>query len=182
MTSKNLKQYYLDKVRLELSNLYNIQNPFNIPILEKVVINRGIGEAIKNNKIINDTVNQFIAITGQKPILTTSKKSIANFQLRQGQVVGCKVTLRAQNMYDFISKLFNVVLPKIRDFRGVSLNSFDRRGNYTLALKEDSIFPEITGDVDKSRGFDITFVTNAQTSDDQCYKLLALLGMPFRNK
>ena len=182
MKKEQKKNLYKDKLRNDLKELLNIENVMAVPKLEKIVINRGFGkDVVVSNNVINTTVEQFIAITGQLPILTKSKKAISNFKIRKDQVLGCKVTLRSEKMFDFLSKLMNIILPKIRDFRGVPLNSFDGQGNYTLAIKEDSIFPEI-GNFDKIRGLDITFVTSSLTSDKQCYELLKLLGMPFRKQ
>jgi large subunit ribosomal protein L5 len=151
-----------------------------VPKLEKVLVNMGLGEAIQNPKAIDAAVGDLRAITGQKPIVTRAKKSIAAFKLRAGMQVGAKVTLRGQRMYEFVDKLVNVVLPRVRDFRGVSPKSFDGRGNYSLGMKEQIIFPEIDYDkVDKVRGMDITFVTTAK-NDEEARELLRLLGMPFR--
>ena len=179
MTKLNIKKKYQTDLRKILKNKFQYKNNLSIPKLEKIVINRGMGEVVVNSNVIDKTVKQFIAISGQKPVLTRSKKAISNFKIRKDQVIGCKVTLRSDRMYDFLNKLLNIVLPKIRDFRGVPVKSFDGRGNYTLGLKEDGIFPEIQGDIDKTRGFDITFVTSANT-DKEAYALLECLGMPFR--
>ncbi|MBH38218.1 50S ribosomal protein L5 [bacterium] len=178
----SLKDKYNKKIKKDLMERFNYENPHQIPKLEKIVINRGLGEVVVNNKALNTSIDQFIAITGQKPILRKAKDAISNFKIRKDQVIGCKVTLRSKKMYDFLNKLINIVLPKIRDFRGVPKNSFDGRGNYTLGIREDSIFPEIQGDIDKLRGFDISFVTSSETSDEEARELLALLGMPFRKK
>ena len=150
-----------------------------IPKIEKIVINRGLGEAATNTKVIESTLDLLLKISGQKPMPTKAKKSISNFKIREGQIIGAKVTLRNEKMYDFYTKLLNVVFPRIRDFRGLPKNSFDGRGNYTFGIKEDTIFPEVTYDLDKSRGMDITIVTS--TSDDKvAYDLLEKFGMPFR--
>lgn len=176
----NLKEKYNKEIKSKLQDKFDFKNVHQIPKLEKIVINRGLGEVVVNNKALNITVEQFIAITGQKPVFRKAKDAISNFKIRKDQVIGCKVTLRSTRMYDFLNKLINIVLPKIRDFRGIPVNSFDGRGNYTLGIKEDSIFPEVTGDIDKLRGFDISFVTSPGTSDEQARELLSLLGMPFR--
>ena len=145
----------------------------------KIVLNIGVGDAVSNSKLLDDAVNELTLITGQKPVVTRAKKSIAGFKLREGQAIGCKVTLRGERMYEFLDKLVNVSLPRVRDFRGVSNNSFDGRGNYTLGVKEQLIFPEIDFDkVNKLRGMDIVFVTTAKT-DEEGHELLAQLGMPF---
>jgi len=176
----NLKSKYENELKLELQKKFNSMNIMSIPKLEKIVINRGLGEAVVNSKVVEQTVDQFIRITGQKPVTTKAKKSISNFKIRDGQVIGCKVTLRRQKMYDFLTKLINISIPKIRDFRGLPKNSFDGRGNYTIGLKEEMIFPEVKVDnLDKSRGFDITFVTNT-SNDSEAFALLELLGVPFR--
>ena len=154
-------------------------NVMQIPCIEKIVINRGLGEAVSNVKAIENTLEVMLAITGQKPVPTRAKKSVSNFKIREGQIIGAKVTLRSHKMYDFLTKLLKVVLPKIRDFRGLPRNSFDGRGNYTFGIKEDSIFPEVNFDLDKSRGMDITFVTNTD-DDKEAFKLLEAIGLPFR--
>lgn len=179
---KDLKQHFENVVKGQLVEKFGYANVMQTPKLVKVVINRGVGEAVSNSKIVETSFEQLFAISGQKPVITTAKKSISNFKLREGQAIGCKVTLRSSKMYHFLNKLMNVSLPKIRDFRGVPLNSFDGRGNYTLGIKEDAIFPEITYEkIDKLRGFDITIVTSAK-SDQEAYELLSALGMPFRKK
>ena len=178
----NLRKKYKDEVIAKLMDKFGYKNKFTVPALVKIVINRGVGEAVTNSKVIELTRSQFIAISGQKPVITYVKKAISNFKIREGQAIGCKVTLRDSNMYDFLSKLIGVCMPMIRDFRGVPIRSFDGRGNYTLGIKEDNIFPEIKVDsVDHSRGFDITFVTSAST-DEEAKVLLELLGLPFRKK
>lgn len=175
-----LKKHYLTVVRDEMSKKFQYSNVMEVPRLVKIVINRGLGEAITNSKVVEYSMDQLLAITGQKPVLAKAKKSISNFKLREGQPIGCKVTLRSEKMFDFLTKLIYVALPKIRDFRGIPNNSFDGRGNYTLGLKEDTIFPEISQlDVDKVRGFDITIVTTASTNEE-AFELLKLIGMPFR--
>ena len=151
-----------------------------VPKIEKIVINMGLGEAKDNSKAIDNAVNDMTIISGQKPIVTKARKSIANFKLREGMPIGCKVTLRGEKMYSFASKLINIALPRVRDYRGVSANSFDGRGNYTLGIKEQLMFPEIQFDkIDKIRGMDIVFVTTANT-DEEARELLRLFGMPFK--
>ncbi len=177
----NLKKEYKEKIAQELKSKHGLGS-MRIPKLEKIVINRGLGEAVTNSKVVDYTADQMKSLTGQKPVLTVAKKSISNFKIRDGQIIGCKVTLRDEKMYDFLTKLLKVALPKIRDFRGVPRNSFDGRGNYTLGLKDDTVFPEVVFDkVDRARGFDITFVTSTD-SDKEAYDLLDMMGMPFRKK
>ena len=150
-----------------------------VPALEKVVINIGVGEATSNSKMLEDAAQELTLITGQKPVITKAKKSIASFKLREGQPIGCKVTLRGSRMYEFLDKLFTIALPRVRDFRGVSKNAFDGRGDYTLGVKEQLIFPEIDYDkVSKIRGMDIVIVTTAN-KDEEAFSLLEMLGMPF---
>lgn len=175
----DLKSYYGSVLVESLSKSFGYRNKMEVPRLVKVVINRGVGAATSNAKLVEVTMDQMWALTGQKPLLTRAKKSISNFKLREGQIIGCKVTLRRDRMWHFVSKLFNVGLPKIRDFRGVPTNSFDGRGNYTLGIKVDDIFSETETESGQLMGFDISFVTTAKT-DDEAYKLLAGLGMPFR--
>jgi large subunit ribosomal protein L5 len=175
-----LKEKYINEVIPAMQEKFKYKSPMQIPRLEKVVLNMGVGEAKDNPKAMDAAVNDLAAITGQRPVVTKAKKSIANFKLRQGMSVGCKVTLRGGRMYHFVDKLFNAALPRVRDFRGVSANSFDGRGNYTLGVRDQLIFPEIDYDkVDKARGMDIIFVTTAKT-DEEARELLKLLGMPFR--
>jgi len=177
-----LKQRYQKEVKPKLAKDLGYKNVMEVPKLEKIVINRGLGEAIGNSKAIELTAETVALITGQKPVLTTAKKSISNFKVRENQVIGCKAVLRGDKMYDFLTKLIYLALPRIRDFRGISPNAFDGRGNYTLGIKEDTIFPEIKIDkADKIRGFDITFVTTAK-SDGEAYQLLKEMGLPFRAK
>ena len=160
---------------------FGYTSPMEIPKIVKVVVNCGVGEAKENTKVLDSVVNDIATITGQKPIVTKAKKSVANFKVRQGMNVGAKVTLRGDRMYYFADKLMNIVLPRVRDFRGVSDTSFDGRGNYAMGLKEQLIFPEINyDDVDKVRGMDVIFVTTAKT-DEEAKELLRLLGMPFGN-
>jgi len=176
----SLKEKYKKEAVPVLVSKYSYKSSMQVPRLVKVVINRGIGEAVSNSKVVEYTAEQFAALTGQKPLLTKSKKSISNFKIREGQIIGCKVTLRSKKMYDFLTKLIKVALPKIRDFRGVPKHSFDDFGNYTLGLKDDTVFPEIPFEkVDKVRGLDITIVTTAKTKEE-AYDLLETLGMPFR--
>jgi large subunit ribosomal protein L5 len=174
-----LKEKYKKEVIPAMMQKFNYKNEMKVPKLEKVVINIGVGEATQNSKALDGAVADLTAITGQKPVITRAKKSIAAFKLREGVPIGTKVTLRGQRMYEFVDKLFNVVLPRVRDFRGVSPKAFDGRGNYTLGLKEQLVFPEIDYDkVDKVRGMDIILVTTAQT-DEESKELLGLMGMPF---
>ncbi|MEW6771571.1 MAG: 50S ribosomal protein L5 [Bacillota bacterium] len=175
-----LKEKYQQEVVPALMKEFGYKNVMQVPKLKKVTINIGLGEAVQNPKVIDAAVEDLKTITGQKPVVTRAKKSIAAFKLRAGMQIGAKVTLRGQRMYDFVDKLINVVLPRVRDFRGVSPKSFDGRGSYTLGLKEQIIFPEIDYDkVDKVRGMNITLVTTAK-SDEEARELLRLLGMPFR--
>lgn len=179
---KSLKETYKDQVVSQLQSKFNYSNVHQIPKMVKVILHRGLGESVNNSKVVEETVVQFADITGQKPVVTKAKKAISNFKLRLGQPIGCKVTLRSDKMYDFVTKLLNIVLPKIRDFRGVSVSGFDGRGNYTLGLKEDIIFPEVKYEkAEKVRGMDITFVTTAE-SDEEAFELLKLVGMPFSRK
>jgi len=175
-----LKEKYLKEVVPALMKKFGYKNVMQVPKLEKVVINMGLGEAVTNAKAIDAAVNDLMAITGQRPVVTRAKRSIAAFKVRAGMAIGCKVTLRGRRMYDFVDKLFNVALPRVRDFRGVAPDSFDGRGNFTLGVREQLIFPEIEYDkIDRVRGMDITFVTTART-DEEARELLRELGMPFR--
>ena len=175
-----LLEKYKDTVKPSLMKEFNYSSVMECPKLEKVVINLGVGDAIENPKALEEAVNELTAIAGQKPVITKAKKSIANFKLREGMSIGCKVTLRGERMYEFLDKLMNVSLPRVRDFHGVSATAFDGRGNYTLGIKEQLIFPEINFDkVNKVRGMDIVFVTTAK-SDSEAYDLLLGLGIPFR--
>jgi len=163
-------------------NEYKFKNKLEVPKLSKIVLNMGLSDAKENIKVIDVATKQLSAVTGQKPIVTRAKKSISNFKIREGMPIGCKVTLRGNMMYEFLDRLINVAIPRIRDFRGVPRNSFDGRGNYTLGLKEQTIFPEIDYDkIDKVRGMDVTIVTTAK-NDEQAEKLLGLFGMPYREK
>jgi large subunit ribosomal protein L5 len=174
-----LKDKYVNEAVPALKTKFKYSSSMQIPKLEKIVLNMGVGEVKDNPKAMDSAVNDMTLITGQKPIVTKAKKSVAAFKLRQGMNIGCKVTLRGERMYEFVDKLFNVAIPRVRDFRGVSNNSFDGRGNYSLGVKDQLIFPEIEYDkVDKLRGMDIVFVTTAK-SDEEARELLKLLGMPF---
>ena len=174
-----LKDYYVDTVAPALMKKFNYKSVMEIPKLDKVIVNVGAGEAISNSKVIDVIVNDITQITGQKPVICRAKKSVANFKLREGMPIGVKVTLRRENMYEFVDKLFNVAFPRVRDFRGINPNSFDGRGNYSTGIKEQLIFPEIEYDkIDKVRGMDINFITTAKT-DEEAKELLSLLGAPF---
>ncbi len=176
-----LKQYYESEVVPRLKDAFNYKNRMQIPKLEKIVLNMGLGEAIHNIKIMDSAVAELKTISGQQPVITRSKKSIAAFKLREGMPIGCMVTLRHDRMYDFFYKLVNVALARVRDFRGISGKAFDGRGNYTLGIKEHTIFPEISYDsIDMIKGLNVTVVTSAKT-DAEGKELLKLLGMPFRN-
>ena len=178
---EKLREQYVNEVIPALMKKFDYKSTMQVPKLEKIVINIGLGDTKENPKELENAVNDLATITGQKPIVTKAKKSFAAFKLREGANVGCKVTLRSDKMYDFAYKLFNVALPRVRDFRGVSKNSFDGRGNYSMGIKEQLIFPEIEYDkIDKLRGMDIIFVTTAE-SDEEARELLTLLGMPFQN-
>ncbi len=177
---ETLREQYEKEVVPALMKKFNYKSVMEVPKLEKIVINIGLGDIRENPKSLENAMGDLTLITGQKPVITKAKKSIAAFKLREGANIGCKVTLRSGKMYDFAYKLFNVALPRVRDFRGVSANSFDGRGNYSMGIKEQLIFPEIEYDkVDKLRGMDIIFVTTAKT-DEEAKELLASLGMPFR--
>ncbi len=177
-----LKEKYKNDVTSALMQKFGYKNVMEIPKLEKVIINMGVGEAVQNAKAIDTALNDLTIIAGQKPVVTRAKKSIAGFKLREGMPIGCKVTLRGARMYEFVDKLFNVALPRVRDFRGISPKAFDGRGNYTLGIKEQLIFPEIEYDkIDKLRGMDIVFVTTAK-SDEEGRELLKLLGAPLREQ
>jgi len=177
---ETLREQYEKEVVPAMMKKFNYKSVMQVPKLEKIVINIGLGDVKDNPKSLDNAVAELAMITGQKPIITKARKSIAAFKLREGVNVGCKVTLRAGKMYDFAYKLFNVALPRVRDFRGLSTKSFDGRGNYSLGIKEQLIFPEIEYDkVDKTRGMDIIVVTTAKT-DEEAKELLTLLGMPFR--
>ena len=175
-----LLAHYNENVKPELIKTFNYKSVMQAPKIEKIVVNMGVGDAIVNSKVLDAAVEDLQAITGQKPIITKAKKSIAAFKLREGVAIGCKVTLRGERMYEFFDKLVSISLPRVRDFRGLSKDSFDGRGNYTLGVKEQLIFPEINFDkVLKVRGMDIVIVTTAKT-DNEARELLKLMGMPFR--
>ncbi len=179
--STRLREHYETVVRPALMAEFNYENVMQVPKLEKIVINMGVGEAAQDSKKIEGALSDLIAIAGQKPVVTKAKTSIASFKLRENQVVGCKVTLRKDRMYEFLDRLVTIALPRVRDFRGVSAKSFDGRGNYAMGLKEQLIFPEINYDrVDRVRGMDIVFVTTAKT-DAECKALLKAFEMPFSN-
>lgn len=177
MTSMRAK--YEQEVKKALMEKYGYKSPMQIPKLDKIVVNIGVGEAKDNAKALEAAAGDLALITGQKPVITKAKKSVANFKIREGMNIGCKVTLRSDRMYEFLDRLFNIALPRVRDFRGINPNSFDGRGNYALGIKEQLIFPEIDYDkVDKIRGMDIVFVTTAKT-DEEARELLSLMGAPF---
>ncbi len=177
---EKLKEIYQKEVIPAMTKKFNYTSVMQVPKLDKIVINIGLGDIRDNPKALDNAMNDLTEITGQRPVVTKAKKSIAAFKLREGVKIGCKVTLRAGRMYDFAYKLFNIALPRVRDFRGVSTKSFDGRGNYSMGVKEQLIFPEIDYDkVDKLRGMDIIFVTTAKT-DEEAKELLTLLGMPFK--
>lgn len=174
-----MKERFLNEITPALMQKFNYTTVMQVPKIEKIVINMGVGDAVQNSKVLDAAVNDMQLISGQKPVITKAKKSIAGFKLRENMPIGVKVTLRGERMYYFLDKLFNVTLPRVRDFRGVSSKAFDGRGNYTLGLKEQLIFPEIEYDkVDKVRGMDIVIVTTAKT-DEESRELLGQLGMPF---
>ena len=174
-----LRETYKKDVFPAMKEKFNYANVNEVPKLVKVTINMGLGEAKENSKIMESAVQELSIISGQRPVITKAKKSIANFKVRQGMPVGCKVTLRGDNMYEFIDKFFNISLPRVRDFKGVSKNSFDGRGNYSMGIKEQLIFPEINyDDVESIKGMNIVFTTTAKT-DEEAQALLELLGMPF---
>ena len=177
---EKLREQYEKEVIPALMKKFEYKSVMQVPRLDKIVINIGLGDTKENPKSLENAMNDLTQITGQRPMITKAKKSIAAFKLREGANVGCKVTLRKDKMYDFANKLFNVALPRVRDFRGVSANSFDGRGNYSMGIKEQLIFPEIEYDkIDRLRGMDIIFVTTAET-DEEAKELLKLLGMPFK--
>ena len=176
-----LKEKYNKEIVPSLREKYNYKSIMEVPALDKIVVNIGVGDATTNSKLLDAAVEELAQITGQKPVVTKAKKAIAGFKVREGQPIGCKVTLRGENMYNFLDKLISITLPRVRDFRGVSHRSFDGRGNYTLGLTEQLIFSEIDYDnVVKVRGMDIVFVTTAKTNDE-AYDLLKGFGMPFKN-
>ena len=182
MANARLKEYYVSDVAPALMKKFKYENVMQIPKLDKVVINVGCGADKDNKKVLDAICADLAAITGQKPVLCKAKKSVANFKLRDGQVIGVKVTLRADRMYEFVDRLFNVAFPRVRDFRGINGNSFDGRGNYSTGIKEQLIFPEIEYDkIDKVRGMDINFITTAKT-DEEAKELLSLMGAPFADR
>jgi large subunit ribosomal protein L5 len=176
-----LKEKYLSEVVPQLVKDFGYKNLLQAPRIQKIVVNMGLGEAIQNVKVLDHASEELALITGQKPIVTRAKKSISNFKLRAGMPIGCSVTLRKQRMYEFFDRLINIALPRVRDFRGISGKAFDGRGNYTLGIREQLIFPEINYDkIDKIRGMNITIVTSART-DEEAKAFLKYMGMPFRN-
>lgn len=176
-----LKEYYQKEVVSALIAKFDYKNTMEVPKLQKIVLNMGLGEAIQNAKILDSAVLELATITGQKPVITKARKSIATFKLRQGMSIGCRVTLRRERMFEFFDRLVNINLPRVRDFRGIAPKSFDGRGNFALGLKEQIIFPEIEYDkIDKIRGMNVVIVTTAKT-DEEARELLRLMGMPFRN-
>lgn len=178
----NMQERYQKEIAPALFKAFGFKNVMQIPHVEKVVVNIGLGEALDNPKALESAVADLTQITGQKPVLTKAKKDISNFKLRAGRLIGTKVTLRGERMWSFLDRLLNIALPRVRDFRGVSTNAFDGRGNYTLGIKDQLVFPEIEYDkIDKLRGMEITIVTSAKT-DEQARALLQLLGMPFSKK
>lgn len=174
-----LQERYTNEITKNLMKKFGYESTMQIPKMEKIVINIGVGDAVNNSKFLEEAVEELTLISGQKPIVTTAKKSIAGFKVREGQAIGCKVTLRGERMYEFLDKLFNISLPRVRDFHGVSATAFDGRGNYTLGVKEQLIFPEINFDkVNKVRGMDVVIVTTAKTNNE-AHALLKEMGMPF---
>ncbi len=177
-----LQERYNEEIRPSLVEKFEYSSVMQAPRIEKIVVNMGVGDAVDNSKVLDDAVEELTQLTGQKPVITRAKKSIANFKLREGMAIGCKVTLRGERMYDFLDKLVSIALPRVRDFQGVSPKAFDGRGNFTLGVKEQLIFPEIDYDkVNRVRGMDIVIVTTAQT-DQEARELLSQFGMPFRKK
>lgn len=178
----SLKERYTEEIVPTLMQTLNLTNVMEVPRVQKVVVNIGVGEALDNAKALDAAVEDLTQIVGQKPVITKARKSIANFKLREGRAIGVKVTLRGERMWSFLDRLMNVALPRVRDFRGVSANSFDGRGNYTLGLREQLVFPEIDYDkIDKVRGLEVSIVTTART-DEEGRELLRMLGMPFRKE
>ena len=176
-----LKEFYQKEVVSALIGKFHYKNVMEVPRLQKIILNMGLGEAIQNAKILDSAVQELSTITGQKPVITKARKSIATFKLRQGMSIGCRVTLRRERMFEFFDRLVNINLPRVRDFRGIAPKSFDGRGNFALGLKEQIIFPEIEYDkIDKIRGMNVVIVTTAKT-DEEARELLRLMGMPFRN-
>jgi large subunit ribosomal protein L5 len=180
--SNHIKERYQEEIVPALVKNLNLDNIMQVPRLQKIVVNIGVGEALENAKALDAAVQDMTQITGQKPIITRARKSIANFKLREGRAIGVKVTLRGERMWSFLDRLMNVALPRVRDFRGISPDSFDGRGNYTLGLREQLVFPEVDYDkIDKVRGMEVSIVTSAGT-DEEGRELLQLLGMPFRKE
>ena len=176
----DIQKRYREEIVSAMMKTFNYRNVMQVPKIEKVVLNMGLGDALDNARILDTSVEELSKITGQRPVITRAKKSIANFKLREGNPIGCRVTLRRQRMYDFLYRLLNIALPRVRDFKGVSPRGFDGRGNYTLGVREQLIFPEINyDDVEKIKGMNITIVTSAKT-DEEARELLNLLGLPFR--
>jgi large subunit ribosomal protein L5 len=176
----DIQKRYKEEIVPAMMKTFSYSNVMQVPRLEKVVINMGLGEALENARVLDTSIEELSRITGQKPVLTRARKSIANFKLREGNPIGCRVTLRRQRMYDFVYRLLNIALPRVRDFKGVSPRGFDGRGNYTLGVREQLIFPEVNyDDVEKIKGMNITIVTSAKT-DEEAKELLDLLGVPFR--
>ena len=177
--SSRLKEQYLNEIVPAMEKKFGYTNTMQVPKLNKIVVNMGVGEAKDNAKLLESAMKDMEIITGQKPVMTTAKKSIANFKIREGMKIGCKVTLRGDRMYEFLDRLVNLALPRVRDFRGVNPNAFDGRGNYALGIREQLIFPEIEYDkIDKTRGMDVIIVTTAKT-DEEARELLTLFNMPF---
>jgi len=175
-----LFELYKQEISPKMVEKFSYKNVMQVPRIDKIIINIGVGESIQNPKALDGAVSDLMIITGQKPVITKAKKSIAGFKLREGMSIGCKVTLRGERMYDFLDRLVNIVLPRVRDFRGVSPQAFDGRGNYSLGIKEQTIFPEIEYDkIDKIRGLEVVIVTSAKT-DEEARELLKSMGMPFR--
>jgi len=175
-----LHKKFQDEIISALMKRFNYHNVMQVPKLKKISINMGVGEAIQDPKSLDNAINDLTIVTGQKPVISTAKKSVSNFKLRQGMKIGCHVTIRGTRMYEFLDRFINLVIPRIRDFRGLSDKSFDGHGNYSVGVREQIIFPEINVDkIDKIRGMDITFVTDAK-SDEEAFELLAAFGMPFR--
>jgi len=175
-----LKERYIEEIRPQMREEFSYRNDLEVPKIEKIVVNIGVGEAIANNRALDAAIGDLTIITGQKPVVTRAKKSIAAFRLRAGMPIGAMVTLRGEKMYEFMDRLVNIALPRVRDFRGISPKSFDGRGNYTLGLREQLLFPEIDYDkIDKTRGMEVSIVTSA-SNDEEGRRLLGLLGMPFR--
>jgi len=182
MAEARLYKQYKEEIIPKLKEEFSYDNIMAVPKLQKIVINAGVGDAVENEKVLDTVVDNIATISGQHPVKTRAKKSISNFKIREGMPIGCKVTLRKRIMYEFLDRLINLALPRTRDFQGVPDRSFDGRGNYTLGIKEHTIFPEIdTDNVDKIHGLDITFVTSAET-DEEAYALLNLFGMPFQKR